>query len=90
MRYVLARYNEKQRAEICRIYVTDCLRLIAENTAKCVEGQYISKRYYDVVHGDMNGSQSADSRSGEEIAADVIKRLGLNFKEGGNENGDTI
>ena len=90
MRYVLARYNEKQRAEICRIYVTDCLRLIAENTAKQCEGQYISKRYYDVAHGDMNGSQSADSRSGEEIAADVIKRLGLNFKEGGNENGDTI
>ena len=38
----------------------------------------------------MNGGQSADSRSGEEIAADVIKRLGLNFKEGGNENGDII
>ena len=50
----------------------------------------MSKRYYDVVHGDANGSQSADSRSGEEIAADVIKRLGLNFKEGGNENGDII
>ena len=86
----MARYNEKQRAEICRIYVTDCLRLIAENTAKQCDGQYISKRYYDVAHGDMNGSQSAHSRSGEDIAADLIKRLGLNFKEEGNENGDTI
>ncbi len=90
MRYVLARYNEKKRAEIYRIYVTDCLQLIAENTAKQCEGQYLSKRYYDVVHGDANGSQSADSRSGEEVAADVIKRLGLNFNEGGSENGDTI
>lgn len=86
----MARYNEKQRAEIYRIYITDCLQLIAENTAKQCEGQYASKRYYDVAYGDANGSQSADSRSGEEVAADVIMRLGLKFKEGGNENGDTI
>lgn len=83
MRYVLARYNEKQRAEIYRIYITDCLQLIAENTAKRVEGQYLTKRYVDIVDGT---AQAEDNRSGDEIAADVIQRLGLSFSEGGNDD----
>lgn len=83
MRYVLARYNEKQRAEIYRIYITDCLQLIAENTAKRVEGQYITKRYIDIVDGT---AQAEDDRDGNEIAVDIIQRLGLSFSEGGNDD----
>ena len=82
MRYVLARYNEKKRAEIYRIYVTDCLQLIAENTAKRVEGRYISKRYIDIVD---STAQAENDKDGTEIAIDVIRRLGLSFSEGGND-----
>ena len=82
MRYVLARYNEKQRAGIYRIYLTDCLQLIAENTAKHVGGRYINKRYIDIVDGT---AQAENDKDGNEIASDVIRRLGLSFAEGGND-----
>ena len=82
MRYVLARYNEKQRADIYRIYVTDCLQLITENTAKRVEGHYMSKRYTDIVDGT---AQAENDKDGNEIAMEVIRRLGLSFSEGGND-----
>ena len=82
MRYVLARYNEKQRAEVYRIYLTDCLQLIAENTAKHVEGRYINKRYIDIVDG---AARAESDKDGNEIAMEVIQRLGLSFSEGGND-----
>ena len=36
MRYAIARYQSQQRDLAYRIYVTDCLRITAENTAKTV------------------------------------------------------
>ena len=36
MRYATARFNQHQRDLAYRIYVTDCLRITAENTAKAV------------------------------------------------------
>lgn len=80
MRYVEARIKKEQRAEICRIYVTDCLQIIAENTAKAVNGQYLTKRWYDIV----DSKAETDDRSGAEIAVDVIKRLGLTPSKSGD------
>ena len=75
MRYAVARLKEKQRDEAYRIYITDSLKLITENTAHFVEGgQYITKRWIEVVE-----NKPTDNRSGEEIAMDVIKRAGLRF-----------
>lgn len=48
-----------------RLYVTDTLYYSAR-------GQILTERYADLVKITKN-----DNRSGEEIAADVIKRAGL-------------
>lgn len=65
---------ERQRAY--QIYLTDALRIIAENTAKYVAGNYIQGRYIDVIK-----PQKQDTRSCEEITADIVERCGLVVKE---------
>lgn len=55
-----------------RAYVTDALKVIAENTARYAGGSYLNERYVDRIQ-----RRSVDHRTGEEIAADIIKRCGL-------------
>lgn len=63
-------------AEVYRIYVTDALRVVAENTAKFVGGRSIERRYIDVVK-----PKKQDNRTCEEITADVVARCGLTIKK---------
>lgn len=72
MRYATARFNQHQRDLAYRIYVTDCLRMATENTAKMSQGSYIAARFYDIIN-----PKPVDNRSGNEIAADIIKRAGI-------------
>ena len=72
MRYAIARYQSQQRDLAYRIYVTDCLRIIGENTAKMSGGSYITAGFMDAI-----SQKPVDNRTGEEIVADVIKKAGL-------------
>ena len=72
MRYALARYNQHQRDLAYRIYVADCLRMVAENTARLSQGTYTEARFYDIIN-----PKPVDNRTGEEIAADIIKLAGI-------------
>ena len=72
MRYVIARFNQHQRDLAYRIYVTDCLRIISENTAKMGGGSYITAKFPDIIN-----PKPVDNRTGEEIAADIIKMAGI-------------
>ena len=72
MRYATARFNQHQRDLVYRIYVTDCLRMATENTAKMSQGSYTTARFYDIIN-----PKPVDNRSGEEIATDIIKRAGI-------------
>ena len=55
-----------------RIYIADCLRIVSENTAKMGGGSYITARFSDIIN-----PKPVDNRNGEEIAADIIKRAGI-------------
>ena len=72
MRYATARFNQHQRDLAYRIYVTDCLRIISENTAKMGGGSYIAAKFADIIN-----PKPVDNRTGEEIAADIINRAGI-------------
>lgn len=72
MRYAMARYQSQQRDLAYRIYVADCLRIISENTAKMGGGSYITAKLADIIN-----PNPVDNRTGEEIAADIIKRAGI-------------
>ena len=72
MRYAIARFNHHQRDLAYRIYVSDCLRIISENTAKMCGGSYITAKFADIIN-----QKPVDNRTGEEISADIIKRAGI-------------
>ena len=71
----MARLNEREKTEAYRIYVTDALRVVAENTARFASGNYIKARYADMIE-----PKKQDNRTGDEIVADIIKRAGLVVK----------
>ena len=72
----MARLNERAKADAYRIYVTDALRLVAENTARYASGDYIKARYADIIE-----PKKQDNRTCEEITADVVARCGLTIKK---------
>lgn len=72
MRYMVARFDYEQEKTLYEIYVSDALKLIAENTAKRVNGSFPSVRYIDLID-----RAPKDERTGDEIASDVIQRCGL-------------
>ena len=71
----MARLNEKARNDAYRIYVTDALRIVAENTARYAGGNYIKARYAEIIE-----AKRQDNRTCEEITADIIARCGLVVK----------
>ena len=50
-----------------RFYVTDSLQYIPQQ-------RYTTKRFYDIIY-----AKPEDTRTGDEIAVDVIKKAGLSF-----------
>lgn len=62
MRYCLARHEEKQQGKAYRVYVTDALQIVAENTARFAGGKHLERRYIDVIT-----PKKEDTRTGEEI-----------------------
>lgn len=70
MKYMVARFFQEGEELSYRIYTTDMLRVVAM-------GQRVQsvQRYAEVID-----HAPKDTRSGEEIAADVITRCGLKVK----------
>lgn len=71
----MARLNERAKTEAYRIYVTNALRVVTENTARFASGNYIKARYEDMIE-----PKKQDNRTGDEIVADIIKMAGLVVK----------
>ena len=72
MRYAMARYSQYQRDVAYRVFVSDCLRIMTENTAKYSGGSYVKHRYADIMK-----PRRVDNRTAEQIVADVVKLAGL-------------
>lgn len=58
-----------------RVYVTDALRLIAENTARFANGQVLNMRYLDMIQ--PNFEKIEDKKSAEKIVDDIVARAGI-------------
>lgn len=70
MRYVKARKEQKTLEEAYRIYVTDCLKLTSENTARYAGGSNVSVRYYDLIKKPV-----VETRTSEEIIGGIKAKL---------------
>lgn len=65
--FCIALYKKRTEDEIYRIYVTDCLQMISENT-----GKFIQKRYYDILN-----PPPAETRTAEEITKEIADKCGI-------------
>lgn len=70
MRYVESRVRKEQLDKAYRIYVTDSLKFISENTAKYAGGNSYSKRYID-----LTTKQPEETRTREEIIGSIRDKL---------------
>lgn len=77
-----AKVNAKNEELKYRIYITDTLKVISENTAKLAGGSYINIRYADIINGTL---PKKDERTGDEIVEDFIAKF--NLKVGGENSG---
>lgn len=74
--YCVSRYKHKQEEKQYRVYITDALMVIANNTARAFGGSTVTMRYLDIIQ-----PQEPDPRTGDDIAVDLIQRAGLTFKK---------
>lgn len=90
--YVAAFYFEHQEEQRYRQYITEALRLLTENTTHHVIPGYGAVDYGNYIRTpwfrpEKNTPEPEDTRTADEIALDVIRKAGLKFKGGDNENG---
>lgn len=75
MRYVVSRYNAYQYETAYRIYITDSLRIITENTAFEKGHPYLTTRWADIMYS--KPKEKEKETGGNEIATNIIKKFGI-------------
>lgn len=70
--------------EILRHYIADGIQMITENTAVHEGNTYLSTKYKDIIN-----PKPEETRTAEDIVADVVKKAGLKLvtKGGGQDIG---
>lgn len=77
--HCVAVLKAEQKEKRYRSYISDVLRLIGENAAALAHGSYIPARW-----AELDNPPPEDTRTPDEIAADIITRAGLTFAKGGD------
>ena len=78
---LFAQLQKDGEREMLGHYIANGIKMLTENTAKIVGGSYLSVSYNDIINPKPN-----DDRTGNEIAADVIRGAGLKIVQGGRQN----
>ena len=74
MDHCIATFQKKNEEIAYKIYITDALKLISENTAGLVKGKIMSKRFCEIAYEEK---KQEPEKSAEEIIAEVNKKAGL-------------
>lgn len=85
MRYVEARFEQQKREDAYRIYLTDALHAIANNTSQFLgldgivtNGLQMQDRFYDILHKKPKEKVQVEENknlTAEEIAMEMWKRM---------------
>lgn len=68
--HYIAFFQKEQRELAYQVYVTDSLRIIAENTAKQVGGSYLKARFKEIIEPIKEEKRTAD-----EVITDLKDKL---------------
>ena len=78
--YAIKKMRENQKELLYKVYITDALKIIADNTAHFAGGTMLSKRYYDLAYS----VAIVEKEDPEKIIAEVTAKAGLEIiGEGG-------
>lgn len=72
--------KQASKEEAYKGYMAECLRMATENTAKFAGGRYMAVSFEELLY-----PKPVDTRTGDEIVADIIKGAGLTIVEEGGE-----
>lgn len=76
---------KKEREEtLYKVYVTDTLKMINDKLSSHFPGSSFDVRWFDLIE-----KKKVDTRTGEQIAEEVIRMSGLEFEEGGEDNDES-
>lgn len=64
--------KDDAKQEIKTVYIAECLKMISKSAANFGGGNYMDVSLSELLHPAKN-----EKRTGDEIAADVIKKAGL-------------
>lgn len=76
--------KKQNELNILKIYMTDAVKLIAENTAKFSGGNALSKRYIDIV----DPKETEPQETGEEVKKRLLDKFKKDF--GGVRNNESV
>lgn len=68
--HYISYFHKEQKEKAYKVYVTDVLRTISENTAKSVGGSYVKMRYLDMID-----PPKQETRTAEEIIENIRSKL---------------
>lgn len=68
--HYISYFHKEQKEKAYKVYVTDVLRTISENTAKSVGGSYVKMRYLDIID-----PPKQETRTAEEIIENIRNKL---------------
>ena len=72
---------ERQADELAfRIYLTDCAKILTENTAKSAGGSYLTKSYLDIIN-----PPPPETRTPEQVKQQILGKLKDTADERSNE-----
>ena len=74
--HCISAFVQSQKEKAYKVYVTDALMYISHNTASKQGDMMVTKRFIDIMT-----PQKEDDRTGDEVALEVIRKLGLKVKE---------
>ena len=68
--HYIAYFQKEQQEKMYKIYITDSLKMIAENTAKAHGGSYLNSRFIDIIEPGKE-----ETRTAEEVIDDLKEKL---------------
>ena len=72
--YVLSQYKAISEQKTLKIYITEALRIIGENTAKAVGGRSLTKSYIDIIEPKKDEKPKETAEQAKKRLLDKFKR----------------
>ncbi len=68
--HYISYFNKEQKEKAYKVYISDVLRIISENTAKYSGGSYVKVRYSELID-----PPKKETRTSEEIIENIRNKL---------------